>query len=199
MKWLAVALAVAYPVLMHVAVVYDSQLLRIVALCCLTAAIVVVPRVRRLGAWLLSLAIVAGIIGLSKWDGARYAAYAPPIFVHALLMWVFARTLLPGREPLVTAISRSVRGSLSPELVMYTRGVTIMWSGCFAVLLALSVVLPFVTIYAWSLCTNVINYALIAALFVLEFVVRRWRFPADNVYGFLGYLRIVAKSNVRGF
>ena len=199
MKSLAVGLALAYPVLMHVAVIWNLPLLRLLALCCLTAAIVVVPRVRRVGAWLLALGIVAAIVGLSKWDGARYAAYLPPIFIHALLLWVFARTLQPGKEPLVSAIGRSVRGSLSPDLTQYTRQVTVMWTGFFLLLLVLSVVLPFVSIYTWSLCTNVFNYGLIAAILVIEFFFRRWRFPTHHHHNLFGYLRIVAKTNVRGF
>ena len=192
-------LAMAYPVMMHGAVIYDMPLLRTLALCGLAAAIVVVPRVRRVGAWLLWFGAVAAIVASSKWDGARYAAYLPPIVMHALLLWVFARTLLPGAEPLVTAISRSVRGSLSPELIVYTRGVTSVWTACFVILLLLSIVLPFVSIYVWSLCTNVVNYAIVGALVVLEFFYRKWRFPTHSHSGFFSYLRIVAKSNVRGF
>lgn len=200
MKAVTVALAVAYPVLMHVAVIYNWPLLRMLALCSLAAAIVVMPRLRSVNAWLLLLGIVTAIVALSKWDGARYAAYLPPIVMHALLLWVFARTLLPGREALITAIGRGARGgNMAPELAAYTRGVTILWSIFFATLLLLSVVLPFVSLYAWSLCTNLLNYAAIVAIVVCEFMLRRWRFPEHGHPNFIGYLRIVAKSNVRGF
>lgn len=199
MKLLAVALALAYPVLMHAAVLYDLPVLRTIALCGLIALIVVAPRPRRVGAWLLLAGLLAGVVALSRWEGARYAAYLPPIVMHVLLLWVFGRTLLPGREALVAAIGRGVHGSLTPQMASYSRGVTIMWTGCFAVLLLLSIVLPFVSAYAWSLCTNVLNYVFIASVLTLEFSFRRWRFPTHHHPGFFGYLRIVATSNVRGF
>ena len=67
----------------------------------------------------------------------------PHLVTNFFLMWFFARTLKNGRVPLVTSLARSVHGSLTPDLEIYTRHVTLAWSLFFAAQIAGSILLFF--------------------------------------------------------
>lgn len=127
----------------------------------------------------------------------RVLGFLVPVIVHGLVGWVFLRSLLPGREPLVTAIGRRARGVLPEPMQQYTRQVTWLWAGLFVCLLLLSIVLPFVSVVLWSWGTNVLNYALIALLLAGEFAWRRRQFPSHDHPSFINYLRIVVQADVR--
>jgi uncharacterized membrane protein len=129
----------------------------------------------------VELAAVLGAIGLAWYAsaGGPYAVFVPPLAVNLLLLWFFGRTLAPGREPLVTAIARLVRGRLDPEIERYTRHVTWAWCGFFAANAAVSAALAALApLAAWSLYTNVLATPLFALMFAAEYAYRRRRFPA---------------------
>jgi uncharacterized membrane protein len=105
------------------------------------------------------------------------ALLAVHMTIYLGLMWMFARTLRPGREPMVTAIARRVRGSLPPEIAGYTRRVTQAWCGFFAgMVLASAALFLFAPLPVWSLFVNLLNLPLIAAMFGGEYLVRITRF-----------------------
>ena len=52
--------------------------------------------------------------------------------LHAALGALFARTLRPGHEPLVTRLARAVHGELPAPIMRYTRAVTFAWTLFFA-------------------------------------------------------------------
>jgi len=127
------------------------------------------------------LAAVLGAIGFAWYASASgpYAVFVPPLAISLLLLWFFGRTLAPGREPLVTAIARFVRGGLDPEVERYTRRVTWAWCGFFAANAAISAALAMLApLEAWSLYTNVLATPLFALMFAAEYGYRRRRFPA---------------------
>lgn len=106
------------------------------------------------------------------------ALLAVHVAIYAGLLWMFARTLKRGREPLATAIARRVRGGLPPEIAGYTRRVTQAWCVFFAGMLLASVALfLFAPLAVWSLFANLLNLPLIAAMFAGEYLVRIIRFP----------------------
>ena len=150
---------------------------------------------------LSALCLAAAFAWLTEWehwrDATKSLAFAVPVLLHGVIGWAFARSLLPGREPLVTAIGRHARGDLPPDMQQYTRGVTQLWALLFAFMLLLSLLLPFVSVALWSWCTNVCNYALFALVILLEYVCRRWRFPAHAHPDFVSYLQLLVRADVR--
>src|SRR5271169_2840074 len=101
----------------------------------------------------------------------------PHLVTNLFLMWFFARTLKIGREPLITSISRRIHGSLTPEIEIYTRRVTIVWSLFFVLQVVASLVLYiFASLEAWSMFINILNAPLIILVFLCEYSYRIWRF-----------------------
>src|SRR5258708_8606523 len=69
-------------------------------------------------------------------------AGAPHAAIYAFLLWLFGRTLLPGREALITGVARRFHGSLAPNMETYTRPLTSAWSVFSAAQLLVSALLP---------------------------------------------------------
>jgi len=95
------------------------------------------------------------------------------VAIHVLLAFVFGLTLQDGREALVTALARRVHGSLTPDMVAYSRRVTVAWTVYFVAMAALSLVLyatvPFV---AWAAFANLVTPLAIVAMFLAEYLLR---------------------------
>jgi uncharacterized membrane protein len=101
----------------------------------------------------------------------------PSVLVYGTLLWMFARTLAPGREALVTSLARHVHGTLPDEITAYTRQVNWAWCVFFAAMVLTSLLLfAFASLPAWSLFVNVLSLPLIAAMFVAEYVYRVLRY-----------------------
>ena len=132
--------------------------------------------------WLLTLlAIALAIYGLGQqpvWGPA--AAYAiPHTAIYLSLLWLFGQTLRPGNEPLVTLFARRVHGTLPPAMAAYTRRLTFAWSVFFVLQLLVSALLfRFSSLSVWSLFINVLNFPLLALMFVGEYGYRIVRHPA---------------------
>jgi uncharacterized membrane protein len=95
--------------------------------------------------------------------------------IYGGLLLTFALTLRPGHEPLVTAITRRLHGTVPNELAAYTRRVTVAWCCFFAVQLATSVtLLLFSPLVVWSLFVNILDIPLVVAMFAAEYMVRVW-------------------------
>ncbi len=109
--------------------------------------------------------------------GASILACVPPIAVNLALAALFANTLRTGREPMIARFARAERGALEPDLASYTRKLTIVWAVFFIAVAAVDVALAFGgSRVAWLAFTGLGSYLLVAALFVGEWVFRRWRF-----------------------
>ena len=96
------------------------------------------------------------------------------------LAWLFGRTLLQGREPLVTRIARLVHGGdpLPPPIVRYTRQITIAWTALFVLLGLIATLLYAIAAReAWSAFVNLLTFPALLAMFVVEYAIRRLRFP----------------------
>ena len=100
--------------------------------------------------------------------------FAEQISMDLFLCGLFAFSLLPGREALVTRLARVTRGGILPaSAVPYTRAVTLAWAVFFAVAAAASAFLfAFASIAAWSLFVNLLMWPLVAAMFVIEYAIR---------------------------
>jgi uncharacterized membrane protein len=111
-------------------------------------------------------------LGLAATSGISHAA------VYLFLLWYFGRTLVRGREPIITRFSRSVHGPLPPAMERFTRKVTIAWCVFFAAQLIVSALLfGFASLDTWSLFINLLNLPLLAVMFGGQLVYRAIRHP----------------------
>ena len=101
----------------------------------------------------------------------------PHLVTNLFLMWLFARTLKGGQEPLITSIARRVHGSLTPDIETYTRRVTVLWSLFFVMQVVVSLGLYiFASLQTWSMFINILNAPLIVLMFVCEYSYRILRY-----------------------
>ena len=87
---------------------------------------------------------------------------------------LFALSLAPGREPLITRLARRARdGRLPSTALRYTRHVTTAWAVFFATMAMTSTVL-FTTQSrtVWSTFVNLLIWPAMVAMFALEYAVR---------------------------
>lgn len=122
---------------------------------------------------------------------------AVPVVVNLSLMAAFARSLLRGREPLITAFARLERGELGDDLRRYTYRLTVVWAVLFLVLAIESASLALYAPRAtWFWATHAGNFVFVAALFFGEHAWRRVRFSALRHASPWHTLRVVV---ARGF
>ena len=128
---------------------------------------------------------------------AEWVLYLPPIGINVILSWVFGRTLVRSRMPLIARFATVEQGPLSTELKSYTRMLTWVWTLLFLSAAAVSLALAMSGHRdAWSLFTNFINYLLVGALFLGEFLYRRLRFRNYRHHSPLQLLRNVRGTNL---
>lgn len=189
----------AYPVLVHLSILFDQPILAGLALLALFASFIFKPlAARRPWAWAsLALAATASAL-LVRQDATLYVLYLPPIvFPLALLAW-WAPTLRPGQTPFVTRIATAVRGPLPADYAAYTRAVTWLWVWTFAALaLAAAGFALWAGPEAWSLLTNFINPLLIGLVFAGEYIYRRLSFRHLEHPNFIEFIRLAAKAGAR--
>jgi len=129
-----------------------------------------------LGVLIAMWLVVAGIRPLEPALAAFYPLSS--VAVYGSLFWMFARTLRPGREALATRLALQVHGTLPPDILRYTRRVTLAWSLFFAGMATISVLLfSFAPLRIWSLFANLLSLPLLVLMFVAEYVYRIRRFP----------------------
>ena len=185
-KFLLLAAFIAYPILLHVFILRDEvemwQLLFVFAPLLAVAAWVAFRMAGK--AWwpLLALGFIGAVWYIATGDHGRIGLLAVNGLSHAtlnlFLLWLFGRTLLAGREPLISQISRHINGELKPDVVEYTRHVTIAWCIYFVMQVAVSLSLYlFAPLSAWSFFINVLNLPLLILMFVAEKAYRTLRFP----------------------
>ena len=95
---------------------------------------------------------------------------------------LFGRTLLSGRQPLVTHFALLAHGGhISPTKERYTHRVTIAWTAFFLSMATVSVLLFFfASATAWSAFANLLSLVLIALMFIVEHLVRMWALPPED-------------------
>jgi uncharacterized membrane protein len=193
-------LALAYPVLAHLASARGSGALAALALGDIVLIVLLPALVHpRTWAWGLAAALAAGLVWLARTSWTLLPLLLVPAAFVALVGWGFARTLRAGRVPLITrivaALDTAAPAALSPVLQSYTRGLTAAWAvllfGLAAVNLGLALVAApdgvllrlglapplTVTEAQWSWFAHVANYGLVGGFFLAEFAWRQRRFP----------------------
>jgi uncharacterized membrane protein len=124
------------------------------------------------------------------------ASALPHAMIYLALLAMFAATLRPGRDALVSALACRMYGPLSEEMARYTRRVTWAWCGFFAAQLAASLALFLAAPFAlWSFFVNVLSLPLSAAMFAVEqacrplFVADPPRHSLADMLRMLGYIK----------
>jgi uncharacterized membrane protein len=104
--------------------------------------------------------------------------FVPPVVLNVALATLFATTLRPGREPLISTFARMERGTLTLDLAGYTRHLTQVWVAFFIVAALVCALLAFAAPeVVWTWFVTVGNQIAVAILFLGEFWYRRLRFP----------------------
>lgn len=189
-------LALGYPLLAHLAVVLADRRLQWLALLWLVGlALSGALRQRRPWAWICLVVLAAILYWLVVAGHGLYALYVPPVAIPAALLLLFASSLRAGEIPLVTRIARLMHeGELPPDLVTYTRQVTMLWClVCGSLFMSAVLLAIFATPAWWSLMTNLVHYLVLGAVFLLEYGWRRIRFRHHPHLGLFQFLRRVAQ------
>lgn len=209
------ALAVAYPLLAHWASHAGGPPAAALALGDLTLIVLLHTLVRgRAPAWAAFVAACAALYAGRNAPWLPMLLLAPPVLFTGALGWLFARTLRPGRTPLITRIAATIEyGSVAqmpPEQLRYTRGLTAIWAGLLIGIAVANGVLAViaqpagvlaqlghplavgVSQQAWSWFANLIDYGLVGGFFVIEFIVRARLFPDRPIRGFAQFMRRLA-------
>jgi uncharacterized membrane protein len=127
--------------------------------------------------WKAGVPVALVLLAPLAWVPIETLLRIPPAVIYLGLAVWFGRTLLPGRQPLISGFASIERGQLDPELARYTRRLTAIWSGFFAIMAVLSGATAVLgDVHTWSLVTNGVNYVLMALLFFGEYAYRRVRY-----------------------
>jgi uncharacterized membrane protein len=206
-----ILLAVAYPVVAHLAVVRASITLTVTAIA-LLIAVAMLPALARgsTSAWLSMPVLGAALWSLSRSMHPMLPLYIAPVLVPAFMAWVFGQSLLAGQTPLISQLIRALHPpGEEPEAAVwpYARALTLSWTALFIALAATNLLLaalaepdglllaggitPPITVPQewWSLFANFIGYLLVAGFFLAEYVYRRRRFPRQPYRNLLDFLQ----------
>ncbi len=175
---LRLLLLLTYPPLAHLAVVSGSRPLTAAVLILLCGVILYAPlRSGRAGAWwTLALAAAAASLLAAAGDGV-WLMVAVSLALPGVVLLGFLASLRRGQTPLITRIAAQVQSPLPAPMVSYTRRLTLLWSCVIALLMSVELALIlFGSPLDWSRYANGYAYAMIAAVFVIEYGYRRLRF-----------------------
>ncbi len=209
-----VLLGASYPVFAHVAIL-SGRVGLIAASIGLLAVLVLFPGLRngRAWAWAMLIATAFCLYEVAKSGQTLLLLFLPPILLNGFMAWVFGSTLRHGRTPLIERAIILLHGpadGISAEIIAYARHLTMIWATLFAVLATINFTLaaiakpggmllsagmdPAITVplEAWSLFANVLNYLIVAAMFVVEYLMRLRRFPERSHGGFFNFIRRLA-------
>jgi uncharacterized membrane protein len=200
--WIAlgIALSAAFAVLAHAALVEGVSPAVGAFVAALPLAVVVLLAARRspnrAASWLAVAA--AGAVLWYGWGGLErnfpHLLFLEHAATNLTLAVLFGRTLLPGHEPLATTFARLVHGELPPEVLRYSRQVTVAWTLFFVAMLAASCGLYLAGARAaWSVFANFATPVGLAAMFTVEYAVRHRVLPHWERVGILGGVRAFSR------
>jgi uncharacterized membrane protein len=172
-------LACAWPLSLHYAILFAAPEwpARVNATALALAALIWAISQARAAA-LLAAALIAVLLVAIELYAPQLLLFAPPVLINAALAFFFGASLRSGREPVICVFARLEQGKdLPPDLARHARVVTWLWTLLLATMAVLALALAlWAPLETWSLFSNVVAYALIAMLFVGEYLYRRLRF-----------------------
>jgi uncharacterized membrane protein/3-hydroxymyristoyl/3-hydroxydecanoyl-(acyl carrier protein) dehydratase len=210
------AFAVAYPLLAHGASILKSAGLTVASVVILAIAILFKPLAEgRLAAWLILPLVAAAIVGLWRVDAVALVLFLPPVLLNVFLAWLFGHTLARNSTPLIERLVHLLQppgAPAEPAVIRYAGRLTRAWTALFVLLATVNLGLASCTTpggllesigvpaplpvsrSGWSLFANVLNYAIVAAFFLLEYAYRRRRFPNRPYRNLTEFLRLAAAA-----
>lgn len=122
---------------------------------------------------LLLIAAVAVLLVKMPPVSLFLSACFPALFM-AMIASLFARSLLPGKTPLIAGMAAAIRDEVLPQKIAdYCRFVTWLWAIALFLLAALNVAVLLVPgLKGWATTVSIVGYVSVAGLFVMEFIVR---------------------------
>jgi len=204
--YLRIAPPVVFVLLVHAAALLDMPLLGVVALvvvCFLNLFVNYLTGAagHRLTLWallggLMILVLIAtqqGVPELAK------IILLPPVLLNGLFLFAFGHTLLPGQEPLITRFSRLEWDTMTADLNLYTRRLTMGWTVLFALALAASILFAvYADLATWSWSVNLGLPAVFLAYFLSEHLYRIHRFGRSVTFSPLRTIRIMLRPEAWG-
>lgn len=207
-------LALAYTLLAHLASALHDERIAAAALALLALMLLLAPMARRRAwAWLALPVLCAGVVALYRAGLVEVPMLLVPVAFVAMVAWWFGRSLHGGRVPLISRIVAELEqvtlANLAPELRDYTRRLTAAWAGLLAALALVNLVLALIAVpdgllarlglqapltitqVQWSWFANLCNYGVVGGFFILEYQVRKRRFPG-RYDSFIDFLRRMA-------
>ena len=179
-RTVSLLLLLVYPFVVHTGILTDAIW---PALAVLLMLVLIKPHFFFSRRVLLLFLPVAGILLWLTPHTVYSVLYAPPLLITLLFLALFAESLMPGNEALVSRIARIMHETPSPQLLRYTHAVTVGWVVFLSLMLLEVIVLTlFATAKQWSLFTNFYNYFFIGLFFLVEFMLRRFFIdPAERI------------------
>jgi uncharacterized membrane protein len=197
---LRLLLLMAYLPLAHYAGTRHSPTLAALALGDLALLLLIEPLLhRRLRAWLVLVATVLALIALARSPYALTPLLLVPSIFTAMIGGWFARSLRPGREPLIAkavgALYAQAGMPLTPRHHSYTRQLTLTWALLLALMTLLNLTLALIAVpdgvlaqfgivapvtvteTQWSWIANIANYGVMGGFMLIEFQWRKRVFP----------------------
>jgi uncharacterized membrane protein len=198
------AAAVAAPFVTHAALATGRFANEAALLALVQIAVLGVLTLRGLRGW-QRIAAAAGVAALLAGLGVRLFRPGPAgliatsglshTCIYLSLLFLFSRSLRPGRTALITGLAARLRGMLTPEIEAYTRNVTKAWCVFFTMQLAISMtLLAWAPVRVWSLFVNVLDAPMVGAMFAAEYAIRRWRFRGQRHISPVATLRRFARD-----
>lgn len=212
---LRLLLLALYAPLAHFAGTLQSPTLAVLALGDLALLVLIDGLLRRrLGAWLALTVSAITLVALAR---SRYALMplllVPPLFT-AMIAWWFARSLRPGREPIIAKVVGALYARagmpLSARHRRYTRGLTVAWAVLLALLTVVNLILALIAVpdgvlmrlgiqasvtvtnAQWSLVANIANYGVLGGFALIEYQVRKFVFPVRPYRNIVDFARQMA-------
>ncbi|MEP6938694.1 MAG: hypothetical protein ABI846_02935 [Rudaea sp.] len=153
-----------------------------------------------------AIAVVAVVL-LGAWlaGGVGLLVDALPATFAGLAGWLFARTLMPGRQPLIARAIRVIDGPGQlgdPAIARYARRLTELWMAVQFALTLLGLACAARAHGGWppfalptpALFGGLILPAVVAALFVAEFGARAWLLPQAPRKNLVAFARSLARA-----
>lgn len=174
-NFLVFAAIVSYPFVIHYLVLneyYQQASFYILTI----VFLLVVKNIIQGHKWLAAVLMVLTLsFGITLWLDSKMVVFLPPILIPIALAYLFGKTLIGNNTAFITVLAQKIRNTdIGEREIKYTRNVTKIWFLFFIVCIIEDILLAyFADVATWSFFTNFVNYILIAALFIIEYSVRR--------------------------
>ncbi len=124
-------------------------------------------------------AMVAIVLLLGAYYLQTITAKILPVLIQLMLMYFFGRTLLKDKgPPFIESFVRLEFSDIPPEVLIYCRQLTMLWTGFFAFNVVMCVLLAlWGNDYWWAVFNGLVIYLLIGVLMTGEYIYRHFRFP----------------------